>query len=98
MIAGVRRVVAGRARAGERIGYRDAIWERLVVQAGDSGDRDRLGVEDLLATCNGGACATDMARRSGRIRPGVEKAEGTWIECRAGWIQPNRVVDTDVER
>jgi hypothetical protein len=74
------------------------LGERLVVQSGDSTDHDRLRVEDLLAARDGASRPADAARRSRRVHPRREQTERTRIERRAGWIEPDRIVDPDEER
>ena len=98
MIAGVRRVVARRARPRERIGHRDAIRKGLVVQTGDAGDHDRFRVEDLLAAGDRAARSTDVAVRLRDVQPRIEDIECTRVKCRACRVHSDRVVDADVER
>ena len=65
VVTGVRRIVTGRARAGERIGDSDAVGERLVVEPPQRRDHDGLRVEKLLAACDG-TLADSIVRRLAR--------------------------------
>ena len=80
-----------------RIGNGDAIRERLVVEAGDPGDHDWLGVEELLASRNRTALGAHLLVPPA-VGPPVEEREGVRIERDAVRIQPDRIVDADEER
>jgi len=78
VVAGVGGVVAGRAGAGEDGGGAE---DRFVVDAGDTGDRDRPGVEEGLAARDG---AAGVGGEAGGVGPGVVEGEDDRGERRAG--------------
>src|SRR6266567_14673 len=88
MVAGVRRIVAGAAEAG------DARLVERIVQSAYPGDVDRNAVEPLLAACDGAARGGEdiLAFEIGPRIVGLEdhRAEG----C-AGRVETERIVYPD---
>ena len=92
VVAGVGRIVVGRA------GSLDQRCVQGVVQAGDAGDGDGLGVEEDFAARDGGAGIVPvvvMVRIF--VGPGGIQREGGRVEGSARRVRAQGVIDADVE-